>query len=101
MDANPFATAGKICVAPEAAEHWFWLKHQTATAAAWATLPPVLIWHEPLDKKGSKATNIFCDEQIVVGNKTRQEHSCFQVTFQEYLDLVPVLCTKADFTCNK
>lgn len=101
MDTNPFATAAKSYMVPEAAEHWFWLKHHTAIAAAWATLPTVLIWHESWDEKVSRATNIFCDEQIVAGNKTWQEHSCFQATFKEYLDLVPVLYTKPNFTCNK
>ena len=62
MDANPFATADKSCVEPEAAARWFWLKNHTATAAACTALPPVLIQYEDWDKKNSRATNIFCDK---------------------------------------
>lgn len=42
---NSFATAAKIFTAPQAVEDWFWLKHHSATAAAWAPLPPVLTRH--------------------------------------------------------
>lgn len=60
-------------------------------------------WSDAWNKNSSKATHIFCDAlktQQNEGGNNQARTQWFQATFKEYLDLVPVLCTIANFTCN-